>query len=67
MHCASCSALIEDSLTEQAGVSRASVDLDSALAVIDFDTAAIGVPELCAVVADAGYGASPIGENGTGP
>ena len=42
MHCGSCVALIEETLTEQAGVARASVDLESARAVVEYDPAVVG-------------------------
>jgi copper chaperone CopZ len=60
MHCASCTALVEESLGEQAGVTSVSVDLDSGEAVVAFDPAAVGVPELSSVIAEAGYSAAPI-------
>jgi Cu+-exporting ATPase len=66
MHCGSCAALIEESLAGTPGVTRATVDLDSAVARVDFDTASVSVGELCAVVAGAGYGASVRGEPGPG-
>jgi Cu+-exporting ATPase len=61
MHCGSCSALIEETLQEQAGVTGATVDLESARAVVDFDPSAIDVHALTAAVAEAGYAATPAG------
>jgi Cu+-exporting ATPase len=61
MHCGSCVALVEESLTELAGVSEASVDLDSGRAVVRYDPAALGVDDLSATVAEAGYSATPVG------
>ena len=55
MHCASCVALVEESLAEQDGVASASVDLDRGRAVIGFDPRVIGVDELRAAVAAVGY------------
>jgi Cu+-exporting ATPase len=66
MHCGSCAALIEESLAGNPGVTRATVDLDSAVARVDFDTASVSVGELCAVVAGAGYSASVREEPGPG-
>lgn len=62
MHCGSCSALIEETLAEQAGVVRASVDLEAERATVDYEPAAVDVAALCAAVAEAGYGATPIEE-----
>jgi copper chaperone CopZ len=61
MHCDACVALIEESLTEQAGVGSASVDLASARAVVAYDPSVIGVDGLCATVGEAGYTATPVG------
>jgi copper chaperone len=61
MHCGSCSALIEESLGEHPAVSAASVDLDSARAVVTFDASRLDADGLCAVVAEVGYSATPVG------
>ncbi len=61
MHCESCVALIEEALSEQPGVTSASVDLESARAVVGFDPALVGLDQLLAAVADAGYSASAVG------
>jgi copper chaperone CopZ len=61
MHCGSCSALIEESLGEHAAVSAASVDLESARAVVTYDPSRLDADGLCAVVAEAGYSATPAG------
>jgi Cu+-exporting ATPase len=61
MHCASCVALIEESLTERAGVTGAAVDLDSCRAVVRYDPGVIGPDELRATVVEAGYTATPVG------
>jgi copper chaperone len=61
MHCNSCVALIEETLTEQVGVTSASVDLDSARAVIDYDPSLLGVDDLRSTIAEAGYSATPVG------
>lgn len=60
MHCGSCVALIEEVLGEQAGVLSAVVDLDSSLAVVGYDPALVGVDDLRAAIAVAGYSASPV-------
>jgi copper chaperone CopZ len=59
MHCRSCVALIEETLVEQPGVVRASVDLDSALATVEYDPALVDVAGLCHLVVEAGYQAEP--------
>ena len=61
MHCGSCVALITESLEEQAGVTGATVDLDSGRAVVHYDPEVLGVDELRATVAEAGYSATPVG------
>jgi Cu+-exporting ATPase len=62
MHCASCVALIEETLAESPGVSAAFVDLEAELAEITFDPSATAVEALCAAVVREGYGAVPQGE-----
>jgi copper chaperone CopZ len=61
MHCGACVALIEESLTEQAGVATAAVDLESARAVVHYDPALVGPDDLRAAVAEAGYSATAVG------
>ena len=61
MHCASCVALIEESLTEQAGVTEVAVDLDSCRAVVRYDPGLIGPDELRATIVEAGYTATAVG------
>ena len=61
MHCGSCVALIEETLSEQDGVTSATVDLESARAVVGFDPARIDVSALTAAVTEAGYAATPVG------
>ena len=61
MHCGSCSALIEETLADQAGVTTASVDLDAARAVVEYDPARLDVGGIQAAIADAGYAATPVG------
>lgn len=61
MHCGSCAALIEETLTESPGVTAATVDLTTALAEVTFDPSATAVEALCAAVIREGYGAVPQG------
>jgi copper chaperone CopZ len=61
MHCGSCSALIQESLSETTGVIRAEVDLDSGRAVVAYDPNQVDTDRLLSVVAEAGYGATPVG------
>jgi copper chaperone CopZ len=61
MHCGSCAALIEETLIEQEGVGAACVDLETARAVVDYDSSLVGVDELRAAIAVAGYSATPVG------
>jgi len=60
MHCRSCAALIEETLLEREGVTAALVELDSARAVIEYDPSALGVGEIRAAIAQAGYSATPV-------
>jgi Cu+-exporting ATPase len=59
MHCGSCVALIEETLNERDGVASALVDLDSALAVIEYDPSVLGVEEIRTAIAGVGYSALP--------
>jgi copper chaperone CopZ len=60
MHCSACAALIEESLGEADGVVTASVDLDSARAVVGYVPTVIGIDALRSIIADAGYAATPV-------
>jgi P-type Cu+ transporter len=60
MHCGSCVALIEETLTEREGVTAALVDLDSARAVIEYDPSTLDVEQIQAAIAEAGYSATPV-------
>ncbi len=66
MHCGSCAALIEETLTRQTGIEGASVDLGAARARVTFDPSATGVDDVCALVAGLGYAATPIGDDTPG-
>jgi copper chaperone CopZ len=61
MHCGSCVALVEESLNERAGVTEASVDLDSGRAVVRYDPDVLGVEELRSIITEAGYSATQVG------
>jgi copper ion binding protein len=60
MHCGSCVALIEETLGEQDGVTSASVDLESARAVVEYDPSQLDLDEIRAAIADAGYTTTPV-------
>ena len=60
MHCASCSALIEEVLAEEPAVERASVDLGTGRGTVTFDPSAMTVDDVVAAVASAGYTATPL-------
>jgi copper chaperone CopZ len=60
MHCASCSALIEETLLEDLGVAGATVDLEAGRATVTYDPAQFSVADLCAAVVAAGYEAAPV-------
>jgi copper chaperone CopZ len=55
MHCASCSMLIKDALTEHKGVISADVDLKKNLANISFDEKLTEEKELIQVIKSEGY------------
>jgi len=61
MHCSSCVALVEESLTEQAGVAEAVVDLEASRAVVRYDPRVTGPDALRATIMAAGYTATPVG------
>ena len=61
MHCPSCAALIEETLGADDGGTEATVDLDSARARVAFDPTVVSPDRLCALVAEAGYQAEPLG------
>lgn len=61
MHCASCAALIEETLSGTEGVTGATVDLEAASASVTFDPTVISPDRLCALVAEVGYQASTVG------
>jgi len=56
MTCANCVATVERGLKKQEGVQAAVVNLSSERATVTFDPSAVGLPDLIARVAHAGYG-----------
>ncbi|MDO8963121.1 MAG: heavy metal translocating P-type ATPase [Coriobacteriia bacterium] len=58
MTCASCSAVIEKTLSRLPGVRAAAVNLAMETAAVEFDPALVGPDELISAVARAGYGAT---------
>jgi len=56
MTCANCVATVERGLKKQEGVQAAVVNLSSERATVTFDPSAVGLPDLVARVARAGYG-----------
>ncbi|MGO9558052.1 MAG: heavy-metal-associated domain-containing protein [Acidimicrobiales bacterium] len=67
MHCGSCVALIEETLSEHAGVERVAVTLEPPRAEVVFDPAAVTLDELVAEVASLGYTAAPMAESSSAP
>jgi copper chaperone CopZ len=67
MHCGSCVALIEETLSERAGVERVAVSLEPPRAEVVFDSETVTLDELCAEVASLGYTAAPLGESTSAP
>jgi len=61
MHCGSCSALVTETLSDRPGVRSASVDLDAARAVVEYDPALADVDDLRDAVTEAGYTATLVG------
>lgn len=59
MHCASCVALVEESLGELDGVESVTVALEPGRASVGYRPGAVGVDDLCAAIAAVGYDASP--------
>lgn len=61
MTCNHCVHAVKSSLEELAGVRSARVDLDSGIAVVDYDDASADPREMLTAVADAGYQAKEAG------
>ncbi len=60
MHCQSCAALIEETLTGDLSVEHAKVDLEGARASVTYDPTTLTVGDLCAAVTGIGYTATPL-------
>jgi copper chaperone CopZ len=58
MHCPSCAALVEETLTGDPAVHYVRVDLDAARASVTFDPTTLTVDDVCAAVAGVGYTAT---------
>lgn len=58
MHCPSCAALVEETLTTDPAVRAVSVDLAAARASVTFDPTALTVDDVCAAVTGVGYTAT---------
>jgi len=65
LHCAACVGRTEQALAAVPGVARATVNLATERAAVDFDPDRASVPLLVRAVAEAGYGAEPVA--GAGP
>jgi Cu+-exporting ATPase len=57
MHCASCAAFVEEMLSGTNGVTRASVNLASEKAIVEFVPSVVNIATLTTAVENAGYGA----------
>jgi len=64
MTCASCVARVEKALSKIEGVVSAQVNLAAETAQVQFASGMVGVPALVAAVERAGYGATPVAEDG---
>jgi len=60
MTCAACAARIEKSLNKSEGVRKATVNLATSRATIEYDPAATGIKQLAATVKDVGYGTTGV-------
>ena len=58
MTCAACARAIERTLSATAGVERASVNLATNTATVEFDAARTGVSDFIGAIEDLGYGVS---------
>src|SRR5439155_14247171 len=58
MHCASCAARIEKTLSQVPGVQDAAVNFATGTATVQYDPAQVEPRDLCAAVEDAGYTAA---------
>jgi len=67
MHCASCAALIEEVLAEQHGLLAAHVDEVTERAEVTFDDTVTDLAAVQSVIAELGYGSSPVGDAASPP
>ena len=67
MHCASCVALVEETVRELPGVTEVAVSLEEGEATVSYDPGVVDLTALCAAVAEAGYAASPSADEGGAP
>ncbi len=58
MHCESCVALVEEALSEEAGVHSAEVDLEAGRVVVRVNPVVVGFDDLRDAVAEVGYTAT---------
>jgi copper chaperone CopZ len=65
MHCASCVALIEETLAAEPGVRAVSVDLDARRTTVTFDPGVLTVDDLTGAVVGAGYEVTPLASDAT--
>jgi len=65
MHCASCAATIETTLSKAQGVSKANVNFSTAKAIIEHDPAVLGENKLIELVKNAGYSAEVLKDSDT--
>lgn len=59
MHCHSCSALIDETVEELAGVAQVSTSRAENSSVVTFDSDVVSVADIIAAIADLGYEAAP--------
>ncbi|MBR9681782.1 MAG: heavy metal translocating P-type ATPase, partial [Candidatus Altiarchaeota archaeon] len=57
IHCASCVAIIEDSLSDKAGVKNVGVNFATSKATVEFDEASLSEDAIIKMIEDLGYGA----------
>ena len=60
MHCEACVAIIEETVSEQSGVTSVSVELESARAVVTYDPSRLREDKIRAAISEAGYVTMPV-------
>ncbi len=60
MHCSACATRIQKTLGRQPAVASASVNLATTRAFVSYDPSRVDADQLCRVVADVGYSATPV-------